>query len=412
MVFARAAFLFRKSFCELPPTSHEASSAGFHRGVRVRRRVWQRRPSPGAAWNAGATSSAGAPAGSSGSAGVTAGAGATGAAGATAGAGATSTTGGAAGTGAAGTAGASASAGSSGSAGASASAGSSGMAGGAAGMGAAGAAPTSDLLAPAQGALLGLYYGAGTIAATNTLIGGSLQIHLVYYAWSDKWEQGAKTDLDAGRIPLVNWEPDGIDFKNIANGSLDATIKARASGAKALGGKLFLDFAAEMNGDEAWSGNDAPLYVAAYRHIHDLFVAGGATNVLWAWCPNVTDTNGGNKMTMAYYPGDAYVDWTGVDGYNWGGGDWQTFEQVFKDIYPLLAAKKKPILIGEMASAESGGDKGAWIDAIIPTLSATYPLFKAVVWFDVNKERDWRVNSSAATLTAFSKLAQDPYFNP
>ena len=177
----------------------------------------------------------------------------------------------------------------------------------------------------------------------------------------------------AGRIPLVNWEPDGIDFHDIASGKLDATIKARASGAKALGKKFFLDFAAEMNGDEAWSGNDAPLYVAAYKHIHDLFVAGGATNVVWAWCPNVTDTAGGNKTTMAYYPGDDYVDWTGVDGYNWGGGDWQSFQQVFQDIYPLLAAKKKPIIIGEMASSEQGGDKAAWIDAHDPDAEVEVP---------------------------------------
>ena len=59
-----------------------------------------------------------------------------------------------------------------------------------------------------------------------------------------------------------------------------------------------------MNGDEAWGGNNAPLYVAAYRHIHDLFLAAGATNVIWAWCPNVTDIDGGNKHTMDYYPGE------------------------------------------------------------------------------------------------------------
>jgi len=196
------------------------------------------------------------------------------------------------------------------------------------------------------------------------------------------------------------------------NGSLDATIKARASGAKQLGKPFFLDFAAEMNGDEAWSGNDAKLYVDAYRHIHDLFVAAGATNVVWAWCPNVTDTDGSNKSTFDYYPGDTYVDWTGVDGYNWGSGDWQTFKDVFKDIYPLLAGKKKPILIGEMSSSETGGDKAAWITAMIPTLKASYPLIKGVVWFDVDKERDWRINSSASTLAAFKAMAADPYFNP
>src|SRR5262249_29315432 len=147
-------------------------------------------------------------------------------------------------------------------------------------------------------------------------------------------------------------------------------IHARAKGAKAIAKKFFLDFAAESNGEEAWSKNDPKLYVSAYRHIHDIFVAEGATNVVWAWCPNVTDTDGTNKTTMDYYPGDAYVDWTGVDGYNWGtiyGDPWQSFQEVFAKIYPLLAAKGKPILIGEMASTEMGGDKAKWIDAIVPT---------------------------------------------
>ena len=271
-----------------------------------------------------------------------------------------------------------------------------------------------ELLVPKQGALLGLYYGAGSVEETNARIGRKPQVHLVFYAWRTDWSPGARSDLATGRIPLVNWEPAGIDFNKILDGSLDDTIRARAQGAKALGKPFFLDFAAEMNGDEAWSGNNPTLYVAAYRHIHDVFVAEGATNAVWAWCPNVTDVGGGNSRTMDYYPGDTYVDWTGVDGYNWGkrNGGWQSFEEVFAKIYPLLAAKGKPILIGEMASAEVGGNKAEWIDAIIPTLHTKYPMIKGLVWFDVNKERDWRINSSPATLEAFARAAQDPYFNP
>ena len=141
----------------------------------------------------------------------------------------------------------------------------------------------------------------------------------------------------------------------------------------------------------------------------------GATNVIWAFCPNVTDTNGGNKQTLDYYPGDDYVDWTGVDGYNWGGGSgfsWQSFHDVFARIYPILAAKNKPILIGEMASDESGGDKAAWIDAIIPTLRTDFPLIKGVVWFDVKKERAWQIDSSSATLAAYMRFANDAFMNP
>jgi hypothetical protein len=86
------------------------------------------------------------------------------------------------------------------------------------------------------------------------------------------------------------------------------------------------------------------------------------------------------------------------------------FEKVFARIYPLLAAKGKPILIGETASAEVGGNKAEWIDAIIPTLRTKYPMIKGLVWFDVNKERDWRINSSPPTLEAFARAAQDPYW--
>jgi hypothetical protein len=273
----------------------------------------------------------------------------------------------------------------------------------------------SSILEPASGVLLGQYYGAGSIDQTTLKLGRTPAVHLTYYGWATDWTGSVtRADLAAGRIPLVNWEPHNIDFSKIIDGSLDAEIIARANGSKALGKKFFLDFAAEMNGDEAWSGNNAPLYVSAYRHIHELFVAAGANNVIWAWCPNVTDTHGGNRTTMDYYPGDAYVDWTGVDGYNWGtkNGGWQTFQQVFQNIYPLLAAKKKPILIGEMASAEAGGDKGKWIDDIIPTLRTSFPLIKGIVWFDIDKEADWRISSSPASEASFIRMANNPYFNP
>ena len=273
----------------------------------------------------------------------------------------------------------------------------------------------SSILEPASGVLLGQFYGAGSIDQTRLKLGRTPVIHLAYYGWPTDWTGSVtQADLAASRIPLISWEPHNIDFAKIIDGSLDATIIARANGSKALGKKFFLDFAAEMNGDEAWSGNNAALYVSAYRHIHDLFVAAGANNVVWAWCPNVTDTDGGNRTTMDYYPGDAYVDWTGVDGYNWGtkNGGWQTFQQVFQNIYPLLAARKKPILIGEMASAEAGGDKGKWIDDILPTLRNRFPLIKAVVWFDINKEADWRISSSAASEAAFIRMVNNPYFNP
>jgi glycosyl hydrolase family 26 len=279
----------------------------------------------------------------------------------------------------------------------------------------------SEILVPAQGALLGHFYGAGTIAATDARIGRKPAVVLNYFGWEDDWttEKSVTDDFADHRIPLVNWEPgtdtNKVDFQQIIDGKFDTMLKARALGAKKLGQKFFLDFAAEMNGEEGWGGNNPARYIGAWRHIHDLFVQNGATNVIWVWAPNVTDIDGG-PATMEYYPGDSYVDWTGVDGYNWGTSDknfvWQSFHDVFIDIYAKLAAKGKPIMIGEMASDEVGGSKAQWIGDIAGTLKKDFPAIKCFVWFDIDKERHWLINSSTTAQAAYATMAQDPYLNP
>ncbi|MEH0400396.1 glycosyl hydrolase [Streptomyces sp. B21-088] len=231
--------------------------------------------------------------------------------------------------------------------------------------------PSVAPLVPSEGALLGHYYGDGTVEETVARIGTTPGIHLTYYGWDDDWSasEATRDDLSGNRIPLVNWEPFDVDFDDIIDGSLDATIEKQADGAKELEKPFFLDFAAEMNEEEGWGGHDPERYIAAYRHIHDVFDDRGASNVVWVWAPNVTDSADA-PAAMSYYPGDRYVDWTGVDGYNWGTSDpdfaWQSFTDLFRDIYAELAVKGKPIIIGETGSDETGGSKAEWIRGIVP----------------------------------------------
>ena len=142
----------------------------------------------------------------------------------------------------------------------------------------------------------------------------------------------------------------------------------------------------------------------------DLFRAAGATNVGWIWDPNA-DWNAAS-VYASYYPGDAYVDWVGMDGYNWGtttSDGWLTPVQVFGRSYAALRSlTAKPIIIEETGSTEQGGSKADWIDELAATIPAQFPAVRAVVWFQRNKETDWRVNSSAGALTAFQALAQSP----
>ncbi len=302
-----------------------------------------------------------------------------------------------------------------------------GGSGGSSGGGSGGA--SASLLVPAHGALLGAFVGTGTFTGFETTLGRKLAIIHTFVGWTDDYTARLPGDLAGGRVPLITWEAwqngVGAPLDDIVGGVYDGMIQSRAQAVKSLGQKFFLRWGHEMNGNwYPWSGasNGASLaaaakFIAAYRHIHDLFVAAGATNVLWIFCPNVDSVPGDPWNQWAnYYPGDAYVDWMGFDGYNWGTvmatSTWQTFPTIAARIYAGLAAKGKPIMIPETASAELGGDKAAWISGMLPSLESMFPAVKALVWFEMNKETDWRIESSPAAATAFRAMANDPYFNP
>jgi Glycosyl hydrolase family 26 len=288
----------------------------------------------------------------------------------------------------------------------------------------------SNLLVPAQGALLGAYVGTITFDQLEAIVGRRMAIVHNFFGWADDWVARVRTDVATGRTPLITWETwlggtVGIPLDDIINGVYDTMIRTRAQAARAVGQRFFLRWGHEMNGNwYPWDGfhNGASAaanakYIATYRHIHDIFTTSGAVNVLWVFSPNVDSVPGDAwNQWNNYYPGDAYVDWMAFDGYNWGtalaGASWQTFPTIASRIYAGLAAKGKPIMIPETASSELGGDKAAWIAGMLPALKASFPAIKALVWFDMNKETDWRVDSSPQAAADFRTLALDPYFNP
>ena len=134
----------------------------------------------------------------------------------------------------------------------------------------------------------------------------------------------------------------------------------------------------------------------------------------WVWSPNVE--NALSTPLQELYPGSSYVDWVGMDGYNWGGvngNGWQSFSQVFQQTYTDITtlAPNIPLMIAETASAESNGNKANWItDAFTVQLPTNFPLVKAVIWFDENKETDWRIVSSSTSQTAFINAVASPTF--
>jgi Glycosyl hydrolase family 26 len=263
----------------------------------------------------------------------------------------------------------------------------------------------------------------GDLDAYATTVGARPAIVMWYQAWSEPVFVARDVENVArrGAVPLITWEPArngaGIPLREIALGLHDEYVRTSARTVAAHGGPIMLRFAHEMNlAGSPWgpgvNGNTAEDYRAAWQRVVRLFREHGATNAQWVFSPNV---DYGGAPFAQFFPGDAWVDWVGLDGYNWGSlkaSGWTPLGDVFGSSYDTLAAlSARPMMIAETASTESGGDKAAWIrQGLLRHVPERLPRVRAVVWFDRQKETDWRVNSSAAALAAFREVVRSPLY--
>ncbi len=256
------------------------------------------------------------------------------------------------------------------------------------------------------------------------------RVSIVHFGQPAPWLQPfapgpLATARSRGALGLLDMDPDGATLSDIASGVYDAQLTAWARAAKEYGKPFFFRWAWEMNGTwfkwGAEAASDPSVYVAAWRHFHDIVTAQGADNVTWVWCPNTSFK--GSTSLDALYPGDAYVDWTCIDGYNAGTGggsgaaDWRSFGQIFGDTYDelLSLAPQKPIMVGETASGESGGSKAEWIRDALTELPQDFPRIKALVWFNWNIVdsaglHSWQIESSQSAQEAFAAAISSPLY--
>lgn len=214
----------------------------------------------------------------------------------------------------------------------------------------------------------------------------------------------------------AGWSGDVITLPDITAGRYDEQLRSAAREAKALPFEVMIRFAHEMNGDwYPWrpggpAGNVGSNYVDAWRHIVSVFRAEGATTVKWVWSPNVDYD--GTYPFASYFPGDEWVDYVALDGYNWGTSGqgpnkWQSLGDVFSSAYAKLTQmSSRPVMIAETSSSEAGGDKAAWIrQGMLAEIPQKLPRVTDVVWFDRSQELDWRIDSSSASLAAYREVA-------
>jgi hypothetical protein len=282
----------------------------------------------------------------------------------------------------------------------------------------------------------GIYFGAATVKAPYdaaelnqlaTDAGGIRPTMTSYFlSWDQKFNPYSVTAAYAhGTLPVLTWEPwqGGVQnpkpdeiltsnikqpayrLANIAAGKYDAYITATAKAVAAAKWPLVLRFAHEMNGvwypwAEGVNGNHQGDYVKVWRHVHDLFDRAGATNVIWAWSPNIIRPEPNVKL-KPLYPGDDYVDWIGMTGY---GVHEKTPAITFgATIKQVRTFTKKPFVIME-TGAQIDEQQLSWVNNFFPWLQR-HPEVIGFIWME--KDRDtgaranWRFTSSKEEQQAF-----------
>ena len=224
------------------------------------------------------------------------------------------------------------------------------------------AGSTAPLVPPAGTIYLGAYvnylknlgpYETQT-ATFEKQIGRKLALHSEYYAFTDSFPSAEDVDdYRNGRVPVDSWDCGDTDYR-VAQGKDDAVITKVAQNFKAYGFPIFLRYFWEMNlpttalprtecVDKVRDKNgyfNATDYVAAWQHIHAIFVAQGVKNVVWVWNPS------GSLVVspIPYYPGATETDWIGFDHYDLTGAGLQS---TYSAPYNALTPLSKPIMIGE-----------------------------------------------------------------
>jgi len=292
-------------------------------------------------------------------------------------------------------------------------------------------APVSDAKSPAPAAPGQTLFGMNVpsfaqLDASESAIGARAAIVGTFADWAHTpdFPREPAAAIDArGAVPLISWEPwdswaGGVDqpqyaLPRIVAGAYDPLIDRWATQIARYKKPVMIRFAPEMNGDwRPWAtglnGNQPGDYVAAWRHVRQRFDRAAARNAIWVWNPIIAYE--GSTPLTGLFPGPSEVNWTAVDGYNWGSigpWGWQSYADIFAPTVSALhqLAPTRPVMIAETGSAPDAR-KPAWVTDTLR--SAHADRVGAVVWFEYDKETDWRLGSDPATAAAAGSVLRGP----
>jgi hypothetical protein len=276
------------------------------------------------------------------------------------------------------------------------------------------AKPTGAKYEPADGQVyLGVSTDIGRLDAFDSAAGlGSGRHPAIYDQWTTP-DGSVQPILDnaatrPGMAPMISWNLP-MTGAQITDGSKDAYLKAQAQAVKKHGGAVFVRLDWEMNASwyPDWNlpGVTAAQFIASWRHVYEMFQEEGATNAAFVWCPTLWNGPGGLSPDT-WYPGDAYVDWLGIDAYPQSAvtSFIMTGAGGLDDTVKFAAARKKPLMVAEWAPAKPQPDTAAAMNLIFDFAAANPKTVKALVYFDFDTNgKDYTLKDHPVGAVEFRK---------
>ena len=297
-----------------------------------------------------------------------------------------------------------------------------------------------------------------TYDATAARVGYKPDVVGYFGGWDEAFRANAVTrSWQRGTLPILTWESRPIDAKNNQVDEPDYTLPAiigdpeagvagkyddylhqYARDIVATGLPLGIRLNHEMNGTwypwsettgsgEPINGNRVGDYAKMWQHVHDIFEAEGANDlVVWIWAPNIINNLSASHKSVefmeGYYPGDEYVDWVGLSGYlrpPYKAENNFTFDYTFgASIDQLRQITDKPIFLAEIGASEVGGQKVQWVTSLFEGLARPenadilgFSWFNLAVTTYTEGElatNDWRIESRPESLAAFTAGLERP----
>ena len=226
-----------------------------------------------------------------------------------------------------------------------------------------------------------------------------------YSGWNEPFQKAfVKTAASHGATTIVFMDPDNIPVAGIAAGAYDSYLISFARRVASFHHRLVISFGHEMNGNwYSWGyTHSRPAdFIAAWRHVVNVFNQHGADNVTWLWVVNSLGNQTG--AVQAWWPGSKYVNWVGIAGYYWLPGE--SFSYIFGRVLSSIRRfTQAPVLIAETGVGPFRGRSQGIKDLFAGVRVNNY---LGLIWFDVHsyggvyKGENWRLEGNTAALAVF-----------